>query len=171
MMETERLLLRPMTWEDRPAICAILQDEQTMYAYEHPFSEEEVDDWMARQMKRYETDGFGLWAAVERNSGSLVGQIGLTLQEWEGKQVPEIGYLLNRRFWGMGYATEGAKACKAYAFETLGLDAVYSIIRDNNLPSQGVARRNGMHPVGRQIKHYYHMDMPHTVWVALKRGE
>lgn len=170
-METERLLLRPMTWEDRPAICAILQDERTMYAYEHPFSEEEVDDWMARQMKRYETDGFGLWAAVERNSGSLVGQIGLTLQEWEGKQVPEIGYLLNRRFWWMGYATEGAKACKAYAFEMLGLDAVYSIIRDNNLPSQGVARRNGMHPVGRQIKHYYHMDMPHTVWVALKRGE
>ena len=102
VMETERLLLRPMTWEDRPAICAILQDERTMYAYEHPFSEEEVDDWMARQMKRYETDGFGLWAAVERNSGSLVGQIGLTLQEWEGKQVPEIGYLLNRRFWGMG---------------------------------------------------------------------
>ena len=171
MLETRRLLLRPMTWADRPELCAILQDRETMYAYEHAFSEEEVDEWIARQLRRYETDGFGLWAAVERNTGRLVGQIGLTLQDWAGQQVPEIGYLLNRRFWGLGYATEGAMACKAYAFDALDLDAVYSIIRDNNLPSQAVARRNGMRPVGQLVKHYYHMDMPHTVWMALKRGE
>ena len=39
-LETKRLLLREMTWEDRPAICAILQDKETMYAYEHAFSDE-----------------------------------------------------------------------------------------------------------------------------------
>lgn len=170
ILETERLVLRPLTWEDRRDLCEILQDRKTMYAYEHAFSDEEVDQWLENQLRSYREDGCGLWAAVSRESGALVGQIGLTLQSWEGRQVPEVGYLLKRRFWGMGYATEGARGCMDYAFERLGLLWVCSIIRDNNLPSQRVAQRNGMIPKGRIIKHYYNMDMPHTVWCAWRSG-
>ncbi len=166
ILETDRLRLRPLTWEDWEDLCEILQDRETMYAYEHSFSDREVEEWLKRQLTRYERDGFGLWAAVDKESGEMVGQIGLTLQDWDGRMAPEVGYLLKRRFWGRGYATEGARGCMDYAFGTLGLDWVCSIIRDNNAPSQAVARRNGLRPEGHLVKHYYGMDMPHTVWGA-----
>ena len=52
ILETERLFLREMTWEDYPAICEILQDEKTMYDDEHAFSEEEAKAGIARQTER-----------------------------------------------------------------------------------------------------------------------
>lgn len=170
ILETERLALRPLTWADRADLCEILQDRETMYAYEHAFSDQEVDQWLENQLRRYREEGFGLWAAVSQESGELVGQMGLTLQNWDGRRVPEVGYLLKRRFWGMGYATEGARGCMEYAFERLGLLWVCSIIRDNNLPSQRVAQRNGMIPKGHILKHYYGMELPHTVWCAWRSG-
>ena len=85
--------------------------------------------------------------------------------------VPEVGYLLKRSFLGARLRHRGGPgAVWTHAFGTLGLDWVCSIIRDNNAPSQAVARRNGMEPVGHLVKHYYGMDMPHTVWGA-GRGE
>ena len=166
MLVTERLTLREMTWEDWTGIAAMLQDPAVMYAYEHAFSEAEVREWMERQMGRYETWGFGLWAVRERATGALVGQCGITMQEWEGRPVPEVGYLLRRDRWGRGYATEAAKAALDFAFDTLHFPAVYAIIRDSNAPSQAVAGRLGMEPVGTQLKHYCGMDMPHTVFCA-----
>ena len=54
ILETVRLSLREMTQEDYPALCRILQDPQVMYAYEHAFSDQEVQDWLDRQLERYE---------------------------------------------------------------------------------------------------------------------
>ena len=85
-------------------------------------------------------------------------------------EVPEIGYLLRKDCWHRGYATEAAAACRDYAFETLGFDRVWSIIRENNLPSQRVARRLGMVPCGRMVKHYHGIDMPHSLF-SVRRGE
>ena len=81
---------------------------------------------------------------IEKGSGELIGQCGLTYQEFNGQQVPEIGYLLRAEYWHKGYATEAAIACKEYAFNILNFDKVYSIIRDTNIPSQKVALRNDM---------------------------
>ena len=78
--------------------------------------------------------------------------------------VSEIGYLFRIKFCQRGYSTECAAACKRYAFEKLDFPAVYSIIRENNLPSIAVAVRNGMIPVGKQTKYYYGMVMPHIVY-------
>ena len=55
-------------------------------------------------------------------------------------------------------------ACRDYAFKTLKIPSVYSIIRDNNLASQRVAERNGMRRVDQIVKHYYNMDMPHWIY-------
>jgi ribosomal-protein-alanine N-acetyltransferase len=93
----------------------------------------------------------------------------LTIQDYEGKQVPEIGYLLKKAYWHNGYATELAIGCKSYAFEQLNLNEVYSIIRDTNLASQRVAQRNAMTKIDVLTKHYYNIDMPHFVY-CVKRA-
>ena len=165
VLETGRLLLREMTGGDFPALCRMLQDADVMYAYEHAFSEEEARDWLRRQRGRYARDGIGLWAVVEKCSGEMVGQCGLTWQDC-GYPAPvlEVGYLLERAAWHRGYATEAARACRDYAFDRLGAGEVFSIIRDSNLPSQRVARRNGMEVRGMFVKHYYGVEMPHLIF-------
>lgn len=174
ILETERTYLREMVPSDYTALCRILQDRDVMYAYEHAFDGTEVQAWLDNQLCRYRRDGFGLWAVVLKRTGEMIGQCGLTLQDFCGRQVLEVGYLFQRAYWHHGYATETAIACKQYAFEVLHTDKVFSIIRDTNQASQAVARRNGMTIVGQCVKHYYGMDMPHLVFAvsaAKKNGE
>ena len=165
-LETPRLVLREMTWEDYPALCRILQDDQVMYAYEGAFDQAQTQAWLQKQRIRYESLGFGLWAAVLKETGEMIGQCGLTMQDWKDRQVLEIGYLFQKAFWHQGYAAEAAQACKAYAFQTLKAEAVFSIIRDTNLASQRVARRNGMEIVDSAVRHYRGVDMPHIRYVV-----
>lgn len=139
-----------------------------MYAYEGTFSDEEVRSWLRRQLQRYEEYGFGLWAVILKESGEFIGQCGVTMQVVEDELVPEVGYLFERAHWHKGYATEAARACRDYAFDVLGFEAVYSIIRDTNLASQGVARRNGMTVCRTFTKHYRGVDMPHLVFRVVR---
>ena len=165
IIETERLMLREMVPDDFGALCEIMQDEKTMYAYEGAFRDEEVYEWLTRQFKRYENYGYGLWAVVLKENNQMIGQCGITMQMWKKEEVMEIGYLFNRKYWHQGYAIEAAKACKKYAFEVLKADEICSIIRDTNIASQNVAKRNGMKVVDTWVKHYRGVDMPHFRYV------
>lgn len=169
--ETERLILRWMKWSDYDDLCKILQDEEVMYAYEGAFSGEEVRSWLDKQLARYKEDGFGLFAVILKETGEMIGQCGLTMQDIPGKRVLEIGYLFQKRYWHQGYATEAAKACKEYAFTELEADEVFSIIRDNNTASQNVAKRNGMTRGGTFVKHYKGVDMPHYIFSVKKQKD
>ncbi len=164
--ETERLLLRELEYSDIDALSAILRDEETMYAYNGAFSENETLNWLERQLARYKKYGFGLWAVILKESGEMIGQCGLTMQPWKDKELLEVGYLLNKKYWHMGYAIEAAKACKIYAFETLDTSEVCSIIRDTNIPSRRVAERNGMSVTDSWVKHYRGVDMPHLLYTV-----
>lgn len=164
LIESTRLFLRKMSQSDFNALCKILQDEEVMYAYEGAFSDKEVQEWLDRQIMRYKTDGFGLYAVILKENGEMIGQCGLTFQDFNGNQVLEVGYLFQKAYWHRGYATEAARACKEYAFTVLDADEVYSIIRDTNIPSQKVAERNGMVRVGVFTKHYRDVDMPHYAY-------
>ena len=166
ILETERLALREMQPSDFDALCRIMQDEQTMTAYEGAFSDAEVQAWLDRQLERYRKWGFGLWAVILKENGAMIGQCGLTVQPWKGQKVLEIGYLFERGYWHMGYATEAARACKAYAFDVLNANEVCSIIRDTNTASQNVALRNGMQRADSWVKHYRGVDMPHDRYVV-----
>ena len=168
ILKTDRLVLREITPDDLPALAAILQDEQTMFAYEGAFSDAETQAWLDRMLARYAKDGFGLWAVCLKDTGEMIGQIGITLQPVEGEEVPEIGYLLNRAHWHKGYAAEAAKACKRYAFDVLKFPEIYSIIRDSNIASMNVAIKNGMTIRKRFIKHYRGVDMPHFLFGVKK---
>ena len=164
--ETERLYLREMNQSDVNSLCKILQDEDTMYAYEGAFSDDEVREWLDRQILRYQKWHFGLWAVILKETDTMIGQCGLTMQMWKDEEVLEIGYLFARIYWHEGYAAEAAAACKRYAFEILKADEVCSIIRDTNIASQNVAIRNGMTMTDTWTKHYRGVDMPHYRYVV-----
>lgn len=166
ILETERIYFREMQQSDFASLCKIMQDEDTMYAYEGAFSDNEVHEWLDRQIARYQKWGFGLWAVILKETDEMIGQCGLTLQTWKDDEVLEIGYLFERSYWHQGYATEAAKACKKYAFERLNATQVCSIIRDTNIASQNVAIRNGMTIKDTWIKHYKGVDMPHLRYVV-----
>lgn len=168
ILETKRLYLEELCEQDREDLCEILQDKETMKAYEHAFTDEEVDAWLNRQLERYQQDGFGLWAVRRKSDGIMVGQCGLSLQQAKDQTLLEIGYLFKRRFWHQGYATEAAIGCKHYAFDVLGSTYVCSIIRDTNIASQKVALRNGMHKTARFEKQYYGITMPHDIYIVEK---
>ena len=168
IIETPRLLLREMSQNDLPALSQILQDEETMYAYEGAFSNEETQAWLDKNLSRYENDGFGLWAVILKNNSEMVGQAGITRQDIGGETAPEIGYLFNRAYWKKGYATEAAVACKQYGFTKLGFNEMVSVIRDINIPSMNVAIRNGMQIKKLIVRNYRGIDMPHYVFCVKK---
>lgn len=169
ILETERLQLFEMVPSDIDALSSILQDEAVMYAYNGAFDDDGTAAWMQKQLQRYEEWGFGLWAVYLKDSDEMIGQCGITMQEYDSRLVPEIGYLFARKYWHKGYAIEAAKACREYGFGTLHFDTLYSIIRDTNIPSQKVAERNGMHLVGTLVKHYRGVEMPHLVYSIDKK--
>jgi len=170
IIRTERTYLRRLKQSDFHDLCRMLKDKDVMYAYEHAFSDEEAHAWLDRQLKRYEDYDFGLWAVILKENGELIGQCGITMQDAGDRQVMEIGYLLCKEHWHKGYAAEAACACRDYAFEVLGAEEVYSIIRDSNISSQNVAKRMGMEVCGGFIKHYYGMDMPHLLFRVRNTG-
>lgn len=167
-IETERLILREMVQSDFENLCKILKDDEVMYAYEGAFSDEEVQQWLDKQISRYQNDSIGLYAVILKESGEMIGQCGLTIQHIPDRDVIETGYLFEKKYWHKGYASEAAKACTQYAFEKLGAEEVFSIIRDTNTASQNVARRNKMTLRSKFIKHYRGIDMPHYIFSVKK---
>ena len=169
IIETNRLYLREMRQSDYPALCKMLQDEDVVYAYDGVFSDEETQEWLDRQLTRYQEYGHGLWAVTLKTSDDMIGQCGLTMQDYNDGQILEVGYLFQKKYWHQGYATEAAIACRNYAFDKLNADEVFSIIRDTNVASQNVAKRNSMTIVDQFVKHYRGVDMPHYLY-SVKRN-
>jgi RimJ/RimL family protein N-acetyltransferase len=155
ILETERLALRELTLDDLDFVAEMLAHPEVMRYYPKCLSREESHEWIERQLARYAWRGHSLWLATERGSGDPIGQIGLIPQIVDGAEEPEIGYLVHYPYWRRGYASEAAAAVRDYAFRTLGKPYVISLIRPENVPSQGVARKIGMSPSRRTTFHGY----------------
>lgn len=168
ILETERLYLREMNQSDFEDLAEILQNPRVMYAYEHDFSDNDVQEWLDRQITRYKKYGFGLWAVILKSTDEMIGQAGLTMQPYKDTEVLEIGYLLKEIFWHHGYASEAANGCKKYAFEQLNRDKVYSIIKSDNYASMKVAKSMGMKKEDEFMTQYYNGKMLHYLYSVYK---
>ena len=162
--KTKRLYLRELEQDDFRDLAEILQDPEVVYAYEHHFSDNDVQEWLDRQFMRYAKYGYGLWAIVLQTTGEMIGQAGFTMQPYQNQDILEVGYLLKKRFWHNGYALEAVHECIQYAFHTLNQNKVYAIIKADNEPSIQVAKRLGMKKEDEFITQYYHGDMLHYLF-------
>lgn len=149
ILETARLTLRELVPADLPFMADMLADAEVMRYYPRRLTKDLSADWIARQQERYAADGHGLWLAVDRAAGHPIGQIGLVRQTVNGAEECEVGYLIHRPFWRHGFASEGALACRDYAFTTLGKPRVVALVRPDNSASEAVARNLGMEVIGR----------------------
>jgi len=163
-IETSRLVLRPLAAEDEEALAQTYCDAETMRWYPQPFTRVQVREWIERQMRRYLSRS-GLLGMVEKQTGQLIGDCGITWQEVESVMEPEVGYHVNRERWNQGFATEAAKAVIDYAFASLGVGHVISMIRPENVQSRRVAEKNGL-TVNRVV---FWRDYDHCVYQVQKK--
>ena len=144
-IETQRLFLREMNPDDFDALYKVLADKEIMKHYPYTFDDTKVLEWIERNMKRYEDFGFGLWAVCLKETGEMIGDCGLTLQNIEGEMLPEIGYHIRADQQKKGYAREAAAAVRDWAFTNTDYPALYSYCKYTNVPSYKTAESIGMH--------------------------
>lgn len=144
-LETARLLLRPMEATDFDDLLRIFTDPKVMAAFDAaPFDHEQMAQWLQRNLEHQAKYDYGLFSVILRTNGVLIGDCGLEVMEVDGGQAAELGYDFRSGYWNRGLATEAATAVRDYAFNTLGLPALISLIRIGNDASARVAEKIGM---------------------------
>ena len=147
-LETPRLRMRAFRSSDLDAFAAMSADEEVMRYIGTGAALKPPDAWrsMAFFLGHWQLLGHGMWALESKETGELIGRAGFLQPEgWPGF---ELGWLLSRSHWGLGYAREAAKAALRFAFETLNRDRVISLIRPANARSIKLAISLGYALVG-----------------------
>jgi [ribosomal protein S5]-alanine N-acetyltransferase len=152
-IETSRLILREFDRSDLPALTPILADPQvmkfsTMGIHSIAQTERAIDNFI----DSYKRLGFGLWAVILKESDLLIGYCGLAIDRIDDRDEPEIGYRLDSKFWGKGFATEAALASIEYGFvggafplgNRLELPYILGAAQRQNIASVRVLKKLGM---------------------------
>jgi RimJ/RimL family protein N-acetyltransferase len=156
VIETERLLVRPLRLEDAPDLAAAYADPETVrYLGDGSTATlAEVEERIAFWLTRWDANGLGLCALERREDGRVLGRAGFLVWDtavWEpstfaeaGERAQvEIGWTLAREHWGHGYATEAALALRDWALGERGLTRLISLIQHGNVRSFRVAEKLG----------------------------
>jgi len=154
MLVTDRLLLREFKESDWRAVHAFLSDpEVSRYCPFQPPTEEETREEIQKILdgRRAEPPQYD-FALVLRSTDTLIGLCRLMMRPDELRQG-ELLYLLNRHYWGRGYATEAVRAVLGYGFQELGLHRVYATCRPANVASSRVMEKAGMQREGHLRRH------------------
>ena len=142
---TDRLTLRAFANPDLEAFAEIVADPEVMryatYTGE-PMSRGQAWNWICLMLGHWQLREYGIWAIEERDTGQLLGRIGLQYLDWFDDV--ELVWMLKRSAWGQGYASEATQAAVQYGFETIQLTRITAIIHLGNVPSIGLAERLGM---------------------------
>ena len=167
ILETERLFLQELTADDFDALYEVLADSDIMQHYPYIFDESRVRNWINKNIERYEIFGFGMWAVCLKETGEMIGDCGITMQNINGMIKPEIGYHINKRFQRNGYAKEAARACRDWAFENTPFNILYSYMKKTNVASVATAMANGM----SKVDEYKDEENEITVVYAIRKGD
>jgi RimJ/RimL family protein N-acetyltransferase len=164
-LETERLLLRPWRPEDVAPLHEIYSEPEVI-AQLGPYDLAETEAKVERFVRQWKGEGFSHWAAEDRETGSLIGRIGLMRHhDWPESRSPvEVGWTLHPDYWGRGLATEGGRAAVACWRDFLSDPQLISITRPQNVRSRAVMERLGLTFRGTTFWHDYVQ-----VWYALER--
>ena len=148
-IDTKRLKLREITQEDFQGVHEYASDHETVkYMPFGPNTEEETREFIKRNMKRQQEEprtdfGFGI---ILKNENRFIGACGIHgITEVQAS----IGYILNRKHWGHGYATEAARSLVDYLFGELGVHRVFASCDPRNTASIRVLEKVGMSLEGR----------------------
>jgi RimJ/RimL family protein N-acetyltransferase len=142
-LETDRLLLRRFTDEDRAPFAAINADPEVTRYLSGPMSREESDEVIDRCHVHWDRWGYGIYAIDRLDPApEFIGYVGLSHHRALPDDV-EIGWRLARPVWGLGLATEAAAAVRDAAFQVLGLQELVSITTDENVASRRVMEKLG----------------------------
>lgn len=143
---TNRLLFRPISEDDFEQWLPFFQNPITHQYWVSKLEMPEIEcrKWYENQRDRYTHNLGGMNALIEKESGMLIGHAGLLVQTVDGIKELEVAYSLLPDYWNKGFATEAAKECINVAFENYWRESLISIISLTNIPSEKVARKNGM---------------------------
>jgi RimJ/RimL family protein N-acetyltransferase len=156
-LETNRLILRMFRLEDWINIHEYYSDpECTKYTSRRPLNESESWQKMAALVGHWQLRGYGSYAMEDKKMKRVIGVVGLDYpNDWP---EPEIQWGLARRFWGMGYAAEGARAVKRMTLDYLPELSLISVIHPDNLNSINLAKALG---ASFESEYYFRDDTWH----------
>jgi [ribosomal protein S5]-alanine N-acetyltransferase len=157
VIETERLVLRLPVQTDADAIYRHLSDPEVMRwigVDGETGTRADAVERAERWKRNWELDGFGHFIAVRRDTGEVVGRVGLLSwdpQTWRNGTRTEIGdhaeielgWTLERVAWGNGFATEAATAVRDWALREVQPRRLISLIHPDNARSIRVAEKIG----------------------------
>jgi [ribosomal protein S5]-alanine N-acetyltransferase len=150
VVTTSRLRLRGFAAEDLPAHRAAVDDDAAVtWAHVRLPLAESLRRWAGR-LDEWERSGYGMWIVEVAATGEVIGHAGI--QHLEGTDDVELGYYLGRAAWGQGYATEAARACLDYGFETIKLPRIVATVRLENAASRHVLEKLGFHSTRRRLR-------------------
>lgn len=137
---TQRTIVREMTVSDLEELYVIYDDElvrkylEPLYEYEEEklFTEKYIENM-------YGLYGYGLWIVEDIRTGNIIGRIGISIRNINGKDCNELGYVIRREYRNQGYAGEVCRAILNYAAEILGMQEMYVITESDNLYSERLA--------------------------------
>lgn len=150
ILSTERLGLRRWTENDVIPFTEMNKDVDVMKYFPGVLTERETIDLMQRINLHFEKNNFGLYAVEDKLTKQLIGFTGFNIPAFDMFFSPcvEIGWRYKKEFWGKGFATEAAKACLQYGFQTLQLNKVVSFTSIINTQSEKVMKKIGMIKAG-----------------------
>jgi [ribosomal protein S5]-alanine N-acetyltransferase len=158
ILSTPRLRLRTWHAADIEPFSQINADPQVMQYFPAPLQATETLAMLERIQQHFEEYGFGLYAAEYIPDNQLIGFIGFSHPRFEAAFTPcvEIGWRLDSKYWRMGLAYEGAKACLEYGFSQLGFTEVYSFTALSNQASENLMKKLGL----QKIDEFEHPNLP-----------
>jgi len=149
-LQTPRLLIRDFCDADAEDAFELYSDDEVNRGImgTAPSSVEQMRENLRAVRGKYaDLNGMGVWAVELCDARKMIGTC--LLKPLPNSEKVEIGWHLNRAFWGYGFATEFASAALHYGFETLMLDRIYAILFEWNLRSWNVAVRIGLKHQGQ----------------------